>query len=162
MWRLKEEAVRNEYRRRVKEGGVEDESWSSLNERMRTIAKEVCGETRGAARHRGTWWWSNEVQEAITTKRRYYKRWQKERTEESREAYNEAKKTAKQQVARAKEMVLRETEDRLNTVEGRKEIFRISKQRLKDGKDIVQQRCLRKKDGSVVVGVRDRLKEWRI
>ncbi len=66
-------------------------------------AREVCGELRGQ-RHqeRKTWWWCEEVQQAIKEKRDASKRWQRERTEGNKGRCKEKARLAKRAVAAAK------------------------------------------------------------
>ncbi len=53
-------------------------------------------------RERQTWWWCEEVQQAIKEKRDAYKRWQRERTEGNKGRYMEKSRLAKRAVAVAK------------------------------------------------------------
>ena len=50
-----------------------------------------------------TWWWNEEVQERIQRKRLAKKKWDTERTEESRQEYREIQHKVKEEVAKAKQ-----------------------------------------------------------
>ena len=132
-----------------------------LNNRLVEVAKEVCGTTKGGARHKETWWWNRDVEEAVSKKKEYYNKWQRERTRESRDRYVTAKRNAKKVVAIAKNAHMVKMEKRLDCPEYRNEVFRIAKQKVKEGRDITNHRCLRRNNGQIVVDVKERLEEWR-
>jgi len=58
--------------------------------------EDVCGWTKGHARHKETWWWNDEVKNMIDIKRIKFKEWHnsKESPDEERkkEDYTKAKK----------------------------------------------------------------------
>ncbi len=76
--------MKNEQRRQLEERLQEriagaTAGWTGLSNAVMETAKEVCGESRGQRHHeRQTWWWCEEVQQAIKEKRDAYKRWQRE------------------------------------------------------------------------------------
>ena len=68
---------REDYRCRVR-GKVEEAKWKSLGvndhwQQMKGIlmetAQDICGMTKGPPRHKETWWWNEEVAEAVRSKK---------------------------------------------------------------------------------------------
>ena len=47
-------------------------------------AKDICGEIMGR-RQRETWWWNEEVQQAVKEKKLAFKKWTSEGTEKAHE-----------------------------------------------------------------------------
>ena len=58
-------------------------------------AQDICGMTKGPPRHKETWWWNEEVAEAVTNKKIKYGKWKKENTEEARMDYKKSRQNAK-------------------------------------------------------------------
>ena len=44
---------------------------------MTEVAATVCGVTKGKCRQRETWWWCDEVEKAVETKKQKFKEWKK-------------------------------------------------------------------------------------
>ena len=42
--------------------------------------QDICGMTKGLCRHKETWWWNEEVAEAVREKKIKYGKWKKENT----------------------------------------------------------------------------------
>ena len=77
--------------------------WDVMASCIRKVAKEVLGESRGKGPPgKETWWWSEEVQKAIRIKRDLYRDLPKCKDVETFNKYKEAKKEAKQAVAKAR------------------------------------------------------------
>ena len=45
---------------------------------MVETAQDICGMTKGPRRHKETWWWNEEVAEAVRDKKIKYGKWKKE------------------------------------------------------------------------------------
>ena len=106
VWKLKEEETRAKFQERVEELVDMDapDMWKSFKEGVLRACDEVCGKTRGRKDQGGeTWWWSNDVKEAVTKKKDAFKEYCKNRTEELKAKYKELNKQAKKVVAKAKE-----------------------------------------------------------
>ena len=91
VWKLKEEKTCEEYRRIVGEK-VEEAKWKGLGvndhwQQMKGImmetAQDICGMTKGPCRHKETWWWNEDVTEAVREKKIMYGKWKKENTKEA-------------------------------------------------------------------------------
>ena len=50
--------------------------------------------TQGPRRHKETWWWNEEVAEAVRDKKIKYGKWKKENTEEARMEYKKSRQNA--------------------------------------------------------------------
>jgi len=88
LWKLKEKKTCEEYRcivgDKVEEStwkclGV-NEHWQQMKGLMMETAQDICGMTKGPRRHKETWWWNEEVAEAVREKRIMYGKWKKDNT----------------------------------------------------------------------------------
>ncbi|XP_042520354.1 uncharacterized protein LOC122093875 [Macadamia integrifolia] len=121
---------------------------------IKEVAKEVLGLTKGGRRTpRETWWWNNEVQTAIKTKKDCFKTWQKTNEDEDRASYHTARNKA-----RAKEY--KDLYENLNTKEGVKEMYRIAKIREKMRRDLDHVRCIKSEEGRVLVRNEEIMRRW--
>jgi len=100
VWKLKEEKTCEEYRciveDKVEEGkwkglGVNDH-WQQMKGLMMETAQEICGTTKGPCRDKETWWWNEDVAEAVRDKKIMYGKWKKENTKEARMEYKKSRK----------------------------------------------------------------------
>jgi len=85
--KLKEEKTCEEFRCMVGDNveavkwkglGVNDH-WLQMKDIMMETAQDICGMTKGPCRHKETWWWNEEVVEAVRDKKIKYGKWKKER-----------------------------------------------------------------------------------
>jgi len=44
---------------------------------MMETAQDICGMTKGPCRHEETWWWNEDVAEAVREKKIMYGKWKK-------------------------------------------------------------------------------------
>ena len=54
-----------------------DSLWNKFKHSLLDSAEAVCCRTKGPSRHRETWWWNEEVENVIATKRQCFNRWKK-------------------------------------------------------------------------------------
>ena len=54
-----------------------EEQWDKVEKAMTEVAATVCGVTKGKCRQRETWWWCDEVEKAVETKKQKFKEWKK-------------------------------------------------------------------------------------
>ena len=100
-----------------------------------------------------TWWWNEDVKEAIARKKDAHKEMCKSGTEAR---YKNMNNRAKKVVAKAvKEAAERELSGHPNKV------FKLVKSMKKDGKDVKGGRCMRDSDGRLNFSVKDRGKVWK-
>lgn len=74
-------------------GGYEElpDDWETTAEVIRETGRKMLGVSSGWRKEdKDTRWWNEEVHECITRKRLVKRKWDIERTEESRQDYNEA------------------------------------------------------------------------
>ena len=170
IWKLKgeeaciyHEKVIKEYVR--KDNDTVEECWQNIKSTVLEQAEEVCGKTKGGKPmiDKETWWWNEEVQKWITQKKKAYKAWQKEKNEEKKDEYKEAKKRAKEAVAIAKEEACKEWYEKLDTKEGEQLIYKITKQRATQRRDISETLVVKDKEGNILTNgekIKDRWKEY--
>ena len=111
VWRLREEGVRRRFGEQVEAsaaGRKDSDSdvegvWNGLKTCLLEVAEDVCGRTKGRPRHRETWWWNDEVANAVEVKRSLYRVWRKRKTRKSETEYLTAKRAAKKAVHKAQE-----------------------------------------------------------
>ena len=92
--------------------------------------------TKGPRRHKETWWWNEEVAEAVREKKIKYGKWKKENTKEARMEYKKSRKNAKRVISSAKEKKQKKCANDFNDSECQNEIFQMAKQMVKERQDI--------------------------
>ena len=75
-----------------------------------------------------TWWWNEEVAEAVREKKIKYGKWKKENTKEAQKEYRKSRQNEKRVISPAKEKKQEECANDLNDAECQNEIFRMAKQ----------------------------------
>jgi len=122
VWKLKEEKTCEEYRWMVRDKveeatwkglGVNDH-WQQMKGLMMETAQDICGMREGPCRHYETWWWNEEVAEAVREKKIKYGKWKKENTKEARKEYKKSRQNAKRVISLAKEKKQKECANDLN------------------------------------------------
>ncbi|XP_053346567.1 craniofacial development protein 2-like [Clarias gariepinus] len=107
-WKLRKEECCEVFREELRQamGGQEVLSvdWTTTANVIRETGRRVLGVSSGKGKvDKETWWWNEEVQECIQGKRLAKKKWDTERTEESRQEYREMQSKVKVEVAKAKQ-----------------------------------------------------------
>ncbi|KAK3548724.1 hypothetical protein QTP70_018470 [Hemibagrus guttatus] len=140
---------REEHRVTYKSGGrstqvVLPDDWETRAEVIRKTGRKVLGVSSGRRKEdKETWWWNEEVQDSIQRKRLAKKKWDMDRTEENRQEYKELQRRVKREVSKAKQKAYDELYTRLDTREGEKDLYRLARQRDRDGKDVQQVRVIK-------------------
>ncbi|KAK3575195.1 hypothetical protein QTP86_020892 [Hemibagrus guttatus] len=142
-WKLKKEECCVEFRQKLRQalGGqvVLPDDWEATAEVIRETGRKVLGVSSGRRKEdKETWWWNEEVQDSIQRKRLAKKKWDMDRTEENRQEYKELQRRVKREVSKAKLKAYDELYTRLDTREGEKDLYRLARQRDRDGKDVQQ------------------------
>ncbi|KAK3568240.1 hypothetical protein QTP86_002002 [Hemibagrus guttatus] len=75
------------------------------------------------------------------------------RTEENRQEYKDLQRRMKTEVSKAKQKAYDELYTRLDTREGQKDLYRLARQRDRDGKDVQQVRVIKDRDGRVLTNL---------
>ncbi|KAK3550749.1 hypothetical protein QTP70_004592 [Hemibagrus guttatus] len=84
-----------------------------------------------------------------------------DRTEENRQEYKELQHRVKREVSKAKQKAYDELYTRLDTREGEKDLYRLSRQRDRDGKDVQQVRVIKHRDGRVLTSEESVQRRWK-
>ncbi|KAK3549895.1 hypothetical protein QTP86_015521, partial [Hemibagrus guttatus] len=158
---------REEHRVAYKSGGrstqvVLPDGWESTAEVIRVTERKVLGVSSGRKKeHMETWWWNEEVQDSIQRKRLAKKKWDMDRTEENRQEYKELQRRVKREVSKAKQKAYDDLHTRLDTREGEKDLYRLARQRDRDGKDVQQVRVIKDRDGRVLTSEESVQRRWK-
>ncbi|KAK3511813.1 hypothetical protein QTP70_024858 [Hemibagrus guttatus] len=100
-------------------------------------------------------------QESIQRKRLAKKKWDMDRTEENRQEYKELQHRVKREVSKAKQKAYEELYTRLDTREEQKDLYRLARQRDRDGKDVQQVRVIKDRDGRVLTSEESVQRRWK-
>ncbi|KAK3516094.1 hypothetical protein QTP70_005430 [Hemibagrus guttatus] len=84
-----------------------------------------------------------------------------DRTEENRQEYKELQCRVKREVSKAKQKAYDELYTRLDTREGQKDLYRLARQRDRDGKDVQQVRVIKDRDGRVLTNEEIVWRRWK-
>ncbi|KAK3574113.1 hypothetical protein QTP86_003459 [Hemibagrus guttatus] len=138
------------------------EDWETTAEVIRETGRKVLGVSSGRRKEdKETWWWNEEVQDSIQRKRLAKKKWDMDRTEENRQEYKELQRRMKREVSKAKQKAYDELYTRLDTREGEKDLYRLARQRDRDGKDVQQVRVIKDRDGRVLTSEESVQRRWK-
>ncbi|KAK3550569.1 hypothetical protein QTP70_000050 [Hemibagrus guttatus] len=157
-WKLKKEECCEEFRQKLRQalGGqvVLPDDWETTAEVIRETGRKVLGVPSGRRKEdKETWWWNEEVQDSIQRKRLAKKKWDMDRTEENRQEFKELQRRVKREVSKAKQKAYDKLYTRLDTREGEKDLYRLARQRDRDGKDVQQVRVIKDRDGRVLTNL---------
>ena len=85
VWKLKKQEVRKAYLEKLQERDIDiedsvrvEEQWDKVEKAMTEVAATVYGVTKGKCRQSETWWWCDEVEKVVETKRQKFKEWKKD------------------------------------------------------------------------------------
>ncbi|KAK3541918.1 hypothetical protein QTP86_008096 [Hemibagrus guttatus] len=158
---------REEHRVTYKSGGrrtqvVLPDDWETTAEVIRETGRKVLGVSSGRRKEdKETWWWNEEVQDSIQRKRLAKKKWDMDRTEENRQEFKESQSRVKREVSKAKQKAYDELYTRLDTREGEKDLYRLARQRDRDGKVVQQVRVIKDRDGRVLTSEESVQRRWK-
>ncbi|KAJ7952361.1 Retrovirus-related Pol polyprotein LINE-1 [Quillaja saponaria] len=136
--------------------------WDEMASRIRNTAREVLGESRGRGPPtKETWWWNEEVQQAIKAKKKCYKILHKCINEDNYKCFRQARKDAKKAVREARGKACEGLYQKLETKDGEKNIYRIAKQRERRTKDLIRIKCIKDEADRVLVKEYEINERWR-
>ncbi|KAK3561686.1 hypothetical protein QTP86_012553 [Hemibagrus guttatus] len=156
-----------EHRVTYKSGGnstqvVLPDDWETTAEVIRETGRKVLGVSSGRRKEdKETWWWNEEVQDSIKRMRLAKKKWDMDRTEENRQEYKKLQRRVKREVSKARQKAYDELYTRLDTREGEKDLYRLARQRDRDGKDVQQVRVIKDRDGRVLTSEESVQRRWK-
>ncbi|KAK3556166.1 hypothetical protein QTP70_005568 [Hemibagrus guttatus] len=84
-----------------------------------------------------------------------------DRTEENRQEYKELQRRVKREVSKAKQKAYDGLYTRLDTREGQKDLYRLARQRDRDGKDVQQVTVIKNRDGRVITSEESVQRRWK-
>ncbi|KAK3536593.1 hypothetical protein QTP86_013788, partial [Hemibagrus guttatus] len=161
---VKERNLEGQMKLRQALGGqvVLPDDWETTAEVIRETGRTLLGVSSGRRKEdKETWWWNEEVQDSIQRKRLAKKKWDMDRTEENRQEYKELQRRVKREVSKAKQKAYDELYTRLDTREGQKDLYRLARQRDRDGKDVQQVRVIKDRDGRVLTSEESVQRRWK-
>ncbi|EYC34276.1 hypothetical protein Y032_0001g336 [Ancylostoma ceylanicum] len=124
-----------------------DSVWASAATTILTCARDTLGGTKGGRKgDRATWFWSEDVQKIGKAKKDAYKAWQKTKSLPLLAEYKLRKKEAKAAVARAKNAVMDELYDKLESSQAEKHVFRLAKARYRAFLDVTEVKAVKNVD----------------
>ncbi|CAH0721232.1 unnamed protein product, partial [Brenthis ino] len=124
--------------------------WQQAYAQIMKAANRILGRTKPDKKSsRETWWWNPTKQIALQEKKRTFKIWQSTRSQKDRDVYKTAKKRTKKTVAIERRKVLGFLYNTLESRDGQKEIFKLSKSRSKASEDPVKTRAIKGCDGAI-------------
>ncbi|MCJ8736420.1 hypothetical protein PDJAM_G00257950 [Pangasius djambal] len=132
-WKLKKEECCEDFRQKLRQEG----------------GKEIRRLGGGMRKFRMVW------------KRLAKKKWDMDRTEENRQEYKELQRRVKREVSKAKQEAYDQLYTRLDTREGQKDLYRLARQRDRDGKDVQQVRVIKDRDGRVLTSEESVQRRWK-
>ncbi|KAK3575081.1 hypothetical protein QTP86_019740 [Hemibagrus guttatus] len=101
------------------------------------------------------------VKDSIQRKRIAKKKWDMDRTEENRQEYKESQRRVKREVSKTKQKAYDELYTRLDTTEGQKDLYRLARQRDRDGNDVQQVRVIKDRDERVLTSEESVQRRWK-
>ncbi|KAK9148382.1 hypothetical protein Scep_007139 [Stephania cephalantha] len=136
--------------------------WLEVSSCIRRVGSNVLGISKGLGPpKKETWWWNEDVQRAIKTKREMYRKIPKCQDEDVYNQYREARKQAKKVVSQAKTNFMEDLYTRLGNRDGEKYIYRLAKLRDKQKQDLSHVRCIKDENQNVLTREEDIKERWR-
>jgi len=85
-----------------------------MNSIMMGTAQDICDMSESPCRRKETWWWNEEVAEAVREKKIKYRNWKRENSTEAWKEYKKNRLNAKRVISSAKEKKQKEYTRNLN------------------------------------------------
>ena len=109
-----------------------DERWTSLKDKLLQATKQVCSVSSNHPWRKQTWWWNNQMEEAVREKRRCFKLW---KAGGSWAAYSTAKRTSNRAVHQARSEAEKVALQKIDPRSG--DVYRLAKQMRRDSQDVM-------------------------
>ncbi|XP_047984785.1 uncharacterized protein LOC125225222 [Leguminivora glycinivorella] len=145
-----------------------NECWNEMAVSLRSVAKNVLGETRGKGKiDKDTWWWNDDVQMILKEKKNAFKEWKSveegndREKENKRSAYLISKKKAKKAVAIARAKVQDKLYNHLESPQGQKDLYRIARERERNARDINHMKCMKDEAGKILTDDKSIRERWK-
>ena len=143
VWKLLNEDIKTKFSEKMEvlyEKCDEQNAWLKYNSSVLKAAEEVCGTSKGRPQHGETWWWNQDVQKAISEKRKSFQRWKQFPLAENKSCYISNKKRA---VAEA----VKEMEEIRND---RNVVFHRMRMMKKEANDLAGNNCIKDENGTCI------------
>ena len=125
-------------------------------------AENVVGRTSGYGVSRdGKWWWNGEVQEAVKRKSKAFKDWKVRHEQGAQDQYREEERYTRRRIGIAIRQVAEELNERLETRDGEKDIYRIANFRKRQRQDVGQVCVIKDRDGNILHRDEDIKRRWK-
>jgi hypothetical protein len=111
---------------------------------IRKMAIEVFGVTReNKYEPKDTWWWNDDVKNAINEKIKCYKCLHHNRSDENIQKYKETRINAKKVVSESRGQTYTELYRKLDTKESENDVYKMAKLRERKTRDFNQVKCIK-------------------
>uniref|UniRef100_A0A914XIS3 Reverse transcriptase domain-containing protein n=1 Tax=Plectus sambesii TaxID=2011161 RepID=A0A914XIS3_9BILA len=142
--------------------GPVNDVWAQVAQAITTHATTILGTTKGGKKpNKESWWWSEEIRDAVRQKKAAYKEWQRSRSDEDYRAYRTAKTNAKAAVAKARHEACNNLYKQLDTQEGAAAIYRIARARKRATEDITIIKTIKDRYGKPLWDDKEVKERWR-
>ena len=121
-----------------------DVRWTSLKDKLLQATKQVCGVSSNHPWRKQTWWWNNQVEEAVREKHRCFKLG---KAGGSRAACNTAKCTSNRVVHQAKREAEKVTLQKIDARSG--DVYQLAKQMRRDNQDVMEEKPVKNDAGQL-------------
>ena len=133
-----------------------DEHWTSPKDKLLQATKQVCGVSSNHPWRKQTWWWNNQVEEAVREKGRCFKLW---KAGGSRAAYNTAKRTSNRAVHQARSEAEKVALQKIDPRSG--DVYRLAKQMRRDNQDVMGEKPVKNDAGQLSLDEEAKKEAWR-
>ena len=162
VWKLLNEDIKTKFSEKMEvfyEKCDEQNAWLKYKSSVLKAAEKVCGMGKGMPQHGETWWWNQDVQKAISEKRKSFQRWKQLPSAENKSCYLSDKKKAKRAVAEAmKNEAVKEMEEIRND---RNVVLRRMRMMKKEANDLAGNNCIKDENGNIVYAEDGRKRVWK-
>ena len=139
-------------------------SWSNFKTPLLEATKETCGLSKAHRWKKETWWWNEQVDSAIESKRAQFSTYMSLREQgdpgvvKAKADYDIAKRNTRREIWLARSAASVETFKAVDSQGSN--IYRIARQMSRENQDIVGESCVRNDDGQLSLTDEDQMKAW--